>query len=268
MKRAIQPLILMGLLVGSFANGQDVNEPPNIPFRISQMVHDVPMDDNPEAWNRWKIRIRNEPDITPYLLEMLAWNHKHQDNIETVGLASLALKQRSDLTPQQLRQLAETFSTSHKRRGLERSQFDQNVLGGIGILANYPSAEHEKLLIDFLDDPDDVVKLQAVTGLDKLGSIAALPKLKEQLASFRTGSIVANELKLALESSVATLSKSPRMQVPSASTKASANSKQPTDEGASSFPSSEQAESPSWGIFVVMIAAAIGLLWLLVKNRK
>lgn len=269
MKLVVQPLMLMAaLLVNLYANAQDIGEPPDIPFHVSQMVHDVPMDGNPEAWSRWKEKIRNEPGITHYLIEMLTWNHLHRDNVETVGFAALALKQRTDLTLQQLKHLVATFRGLHNMALGTRTDFDANVMSGIGILANYPSVEHEKLLIDFLDDPDDVVKLQAVRGLHKLGSIAALPKLKEQLASFRTGSIVANELKSALESSVAALSKSPRMQVPSSSSKASANSEEPTEEGPSNDPTSEQAEPPSWGIFVVMIAAALGLLWLLMKNRK
>ena len=155
------------------------DEPP-VPKAVLDLVYGKPYQSyGTPAWAKWVEELRNRPGITQDLIRLYHWDYEQKGDVESLGCTMFALEQRRDIPTEELTKFTELLQALHKKPEQNRDGFDLNILCGAKVLANYPSGEHERLLLNLLEDSDDLVKANAARTLGQLGSNDALSKLNE-----------------------------------------------------------------------------------------
>ncbi len=147
-------------------------------------------------------------------------------------------------------------------------------LSGLSFLGLYPSKENEKLLIRYLSDTNggqggDATDI-AAESLGKIGTAASMEALRtfaekrkpppgNKCRYYETAVAALDQIKARIKAA-------PRStkQLPGSAAQQPRLAKQGEKQPA---PSSEEPSSTPWSVVAVMIVAAIGLLWLLIKRR-
>ena len=183
-----------------------------------------------------------------------------------------ALMHRDDIAPLQLkritdemRRLATVGMSEARNLGVE------NLLYGVRILERYPTPEHEDLALLLLTSDDSILRTNAATTLGRIGTARSVEPIRKFFDPFRhiktdppnDGHQVFEAEQMLLARVAAKTAQSSSHQGTTAAQKSTVpESAKPMAAG------NEQTDSTPWIVWTVIIAAAIGLLWLLLKRRS
>lgn len=224
----------------------------------------------PSERTAWQRKLHDTPNIGGRLCELL-WRYYREGDDFGIGPVIGALISRDDIPPEQLkkitdemRRLAGMNINEVKKKGIS------NMLYGVRILERYPSPEHEDLALLLLNSEDSLIRSNAATTLGRIGTERSVEPMRKHYDPFRyiktdpphEGAQVFKAEQMLLARLAAKSGAAAPAFVPAPSKK----SLPATD---TSSPISEESfSSTPWSIHVVLIVAAAGLLWLLVKKRK
>ena len=181
--------------------------------------------------------------------------------------------QRDDIPQSQLkkitdemRRLANAGMSEAIKAGAE------NILYGVRILERYPSAEHEDLALLLLNSSDATLRSNAATTLGRIGTAKSVEPMRKHFDPFRhiktdppNDGHQVFEAEQMLLARVAASSKQVETQPGIVSPK---QSNAPRSTPSPSPSGAAITESTPWAIIIVIIAAALGLLWLVLKRRS
>jgi hypothetical protein len=197
------------------------------------------------------------------------------EDFEHLALVYSALRARIDLTDLQQKRIRDQLNPLVGNMNGGRAAVLKQQ--GLYLIADYPSADNEALLIRFLSERKDWRDSDytdvAADGLGRIGTPNALQALREYAARAKPpagyesrayNAAIEAEKQIMARSSAGTNSGQPQSSTINGT--ASKENKATNDQAAT--PSEEPASSTPWSVIVVLIVAAIGLLWLLVKKRK
>jgi hypothetical protein len=151
---------------------------------VDHLVKSIPIwSGDPNAMEEWRHEVRTR-DIKPDLIAMVK-KARLSDDWEAVGLPMAALRERNDLTKAELDDLLEPV---YQMR-ITESKVDIHprayAVAAIGLLRNYPSPEHEDLILSFIgksegDFDEYVAETLALMGTQRsLGPLQALAAEKK-----------------------------------------------------------------------------------------
>ena len=214
------------------------------------------------------------PGITETLYAKLQRELANQ-NAEGYRLRALmqALAVRSDYTPELMGDIQSKAKWALKavQTGAERAHFFAE--GNLRILGSNPSTQNEEILISALSpDLDTIASVQevAVYALQKSGTSRARAALSALAARIQPKPGNKNRLyDLAVETANLVGSRTeppdrPNVLPPTVSPAPKA----PEAKLATTTASEEPTSSTPWSVIVILIVAACGLLWLVLKGRK
>jgi hypothetical protein len=224
-----------------------------------------------EGWNARQQKLQSRVDIKPDLFALVDEAYDKED-WERLGPPLLALRLRSDLSPEELSRLVDPLTENQERTGPLDMMTKAFVCGALPVLKHYPSAEHEKLVLSYLARDDTLIQENAINTLAEIGTGQSLPALKELSEKLRPAPGNKNRYYEAAVDAVAQI----EARIKAVSLKP-AEVYEPRVAGgvAESVEVSETTDARPesknaivWWVLVVLIVAATGLLWLLVKKRK
>lgn len=186
-----------------------------------------------------------------------------------------ALRMRSDLTSAQQKRVRDMLGPVVGN--MEGGRVSVVKQQGLYVIGQYPSDENEALLIRFLSERkhwrDSDYTDVAAEGLSRIGTPKALQALREYAARAKPpegyqsrgyDAAVEAEKQILARSSAGTNSTPPKSSAINAT--ASKPAKSSSEQAAT--PNEEPTSSTPWSVVAVLIVAASGLLWMLLKNRK
>ncbi len=237
----------------------------------SDVVREGPRTNNPATFTD---ALTKFPNINDKLLNLVEQDFYTLRNSERLRLSLYALSYTKDLTKEQqerLKLIAQKFSSVGEDDQMER----QFLTGLFNVLSNYPSVENEDLALKFAVSDDLMIAINAVMALANIGTARSLAlvnsvvKKQRDVVGERRGYLLEK-----LEEAELTLNKRLGMS-PESSAKGSIQvapshdldlkpSAQPTPMALSREPDLSLPHI-IWGIVIV---AALGLLWLLLKRRS
>lgn len=221
----------------------------------------------PDQRARFEAALSQFSNVNDRLLNLVNHDFKVSADFERLRFSLFALSCRYDLTPTQLEQISSEITRfaddSDELSDLNR----QMISGSLKVLANYPTQQHEELTIKFAKSNDIVLVVNAVNVLGRIGSersvnvvAAAIQKRKIAMNgnyNDHIGSLMEASFKMLTHRiNQGVEGQTPNLQ---SSLVKAADKKFPL--------SIEDATSVPWNIIGVLIVAATGLLWLLVKKR-
>ena len=221
----------------------------------------------PDQRARFEAALSQFSNVNDRLLNLVNHDFKVSADFERLRFSLFALSCRYDLTPDQLEQISSEITRfaddSDELSGLNK----QMISGSLKVLANYPTQQHEELTIKFAKSNDIVLVVNAVNVLGRIGSersvnvvAAAIQKRKIAMNgnyNDHIGSLMeASSKMLTHRINQGVKGQTPNLQ---SSLVKAADKKFPL--------SIEDATSVPWNFIAVLIVAATGLLWLLVKKR-
>jgi hypothetical protein len=267
---------LIGLTIGSFAAEEEQKVTlEKLVYSMSPAPSDVvregPRTNNPATFTD---ALTKFPNINDKLLNLVEQDFYTLRNSERLRLSLYALSYTKDLTKEQqerLKLIAQKFSSVGEDDQMER----QFLTGLFNVLSNYPSVENEDLALKFAVSDDLMIAINAVMALANIGTARSLAlvnsvvKKQRDVVGERRGYLLEK-----LEEAELTLNKRLGMS-PESSAKGSIQvapshdldlkpSAQPTPMALSREPDLSLPHI-IWGIVIV---AALGLLWLLLKRRS
>lgn len=224
-----------------------------------------------QGWNARQHELQTRPDIKPDLFALVQEAYDKED-WERLGPPLLALRLRSDLSPEELSRLVNPLSANEGRTGPLDMMTRSFVCGALPVLRHYPSDKHEKLVLSFLARNDSLIQENAINTLAEIGTGKSLPALRELSEKFRP--LPGNKSRYydATIKAVAQIEDRIKNKVlqpadlPSAQplTGAIINEKQPN----ANTLDHEEKGITVWPVGMVVILAATGLMYLLLKKRK
>ena len=131
----------------------------------------------PKDVDEWRLRVRSQKGITQDLLIMI----KQEKDWERIGKIFAALSARTDLTPEMLGDLKEPLDDILSKDPQSDMLMTNYAVGLIGLLRNFPSDEHERLLLSVLDRQDGTYNTPVFESLASIGTAESLIPLKEIL---------------------------------------------------------------------------------------
>jgi hypothetical protein len=170
-----------------------------------------------------------------------------------------------------------TTEQKERKNGLRRVQLRGQGYAYLGIGAGGPGGSQSTAVFVFPKSESEVAITVTASREDSL-NIEGAPKEYQALMSENSPDMVGRITQLAEQ--VVALTEAPTgMQKTKSSTASQSGSpdikqsqppaaKQAPEAKPAPIPSEEPTSSTPWSIIVVLVVAAIGLLWLLVKNRK
>jgi hypothetical protein len=243
---------------------------PNFDDPLERLVYGAPNHTwTQEQVRNWQQSIADYPGAKAQLFELFERDYNLAKDWELVGRPLMALTLRSDLKSEDLDRIEKEMIVAAGQQ--KRSQLGSSLLSsGIPLLVLHPTPKRESLVVRLARDEDWSVVLTALRGLITMGSKEAKTEIENAVTRRRIPGKdqsldwILSEVTTLLSSFEASGSKGvnppPALQPP-APKKAQEAKPHPTT------PSEEPSSTP-WSIIVVLIVAATGLLWLLVKNRK
>jgi hypothetical protein len=221
-------------------------------------------------------KMRQVPGVAPALIELATRLITENQDSEHLYFVFEALRLRNDLS--------ESHQESLRSLLLPLIGQDRGSMGdvikerGLSTLAEYPTPQNEDVLIKFLadrkgDDNPFGYSFISAKSLAKIGTAKALKPLREYAERIKPppgqsldhyDTAIGAEKQILARLSAGTNSTPPKSSAVNST--ASKLAKSSSDQG--STPSEEPTSSTPWSIIVVLIVAATGLLWLLVKKRK
>jgi|LakMenEpi03Aug12_release.lakeMendotaPanAssembly.Ray.scaffolds.fasta_scaffold201010_1 hypothetical protein len=243
---------------------------------LSQLVYSGHELRDPVQLTQWRNELRTKPGITNEL-----WRHLWliAEGKEEGGLEAMcyALAQRSDMTKAQETSLIDKLDQLTQSDLPKRASSDfELILGLLFVLERGADPRSEQIAIKLMNSqnpdasfclPGVLRTMKQVGGDASLEAISAYVKRKfgpkpEKVFEYREFAEAETAIK-ARQATKTSAQITPPVQQPT-----SATPKQIASRSTSSSPSEEPTSSTPWSIIVVLIVAATGLLWLLVKNRK
>lgn len=212
-----------------------------------------------------------DPKAAEPLLEL---SEKIKD-FEHLSVVYVALRARADLSESQQKRIRDALNPLvGNMAGGRVSMLKQQ---GLYLIANYPSADNEALLIRFLSErkhwrDSDYTDI-AAESLSRIGTPNALQALREYAARAKPpegyqsrgyDAAVEAEKQILARSSAGTNNTPPK----SSAINATASKPAKSSSELAATPSEEPTSSTPWSVVAVLIVAASGLLWLLLKGRK
>lgn len=213
--------------------------------------------------------------LDPKAAEPLLELSEMVEDFEHLAVVYAALRARADLSESQQKRIRDALNPlvgnmSGGRASILKQQ-------GLYLIGNYPSSDNETLLVRFLSERkhwrDSDYSDIAAAGLGRIGTPKAIDALRQYATRAKPpegyqsrGYDAAIEAENAILARSASGAQVPPSKSPAANGTASKVAKSSSDQAAT--PSEEPASSTPWSIIVVLIVAATGLLWLLLKKRK
>ena len=225
-----------------------------------------------EGWNARQHELQTRPDIKPDLFALIQEAYDKED-WERLGPPISALRLRSDLSSEELSRLVDPLTEHQETRGPFDMMTKAFICAALPVLRHYPSENHEKLALSYLEQEDSSIRESAINTLAAIGTGQSLPALKELSEKLRPAPGNKNRYYEAAVDAVAQIearikagSLQPAAEVYGPRSASGGDESVKASETTDAGPQSENAIV--WWVGVVMIVAACGLLWLLVKNRK
>lgn len=217
-------------------------------------------------------QLASAPGLTSALVE-LADLHEAAQEWDGFTRAWGLLAQRTDATNDEQRYVREKLqATLNKNADPGGSSLKAS---GLTFLGHYPTIENRELLIQYLNDTNGGplhadLSEEAASSLGKIGDASSIQALQEYAkkrqpppgakSRFYEAAVASlDKIKARIETTPTP--KLPPVVQPPAPKKSPEAKPAPT-------PSEEPTSSTPWSIIVILIVAALSLLWLLVKNRK
>ena len=224
----------------------------------------------PTERTAWQIQLRQTPNIGGRLCELL-WAYYREGNDTGIGATIGALMFRDDISPDQIKKITDEM---RRLAGMNISDVQKvgvrNLLYGVRILERYPSPEHEELALLLLNSEDTVVQSNAATTLGRIGTERSREPMRKHYDPFRyIKTDPPHDGAQSFEAEQMLLTRLASKSGAAAPAFVPATSKNLLPVTDTSSPISEESfSSTPWSVIVVLIVAATGLLWLLLKGRK
>ncbi len=238
----------------------------------------------PSEEKTWERQAAEMPGITDRLCNLLWACYNDLDHAPGNGFENVlaALKLRGDIPPEQLKKITDEIRRLASL-GMDKAQehgVENMLYGGVGILDRYPSAEHEDLVLLLLKSDDIFLQMNAAMTLGKIGTNRSIDPMRKFIDPFRPdpnhiakpGEWPANQRMLAVyEAEKLILDRVARGVAPgvdSPSVNAS-DRKQKSKLPTVAQSKAETSTTTPWLVWLlVIIAAAIGAAWLLLRKSK
>lgn len=261
---------ILPLLLVCYAHAFCAEVYPNLNDPLEKLVYGRPVEHYDEkAMREWEAAIAKFPNAKDRMLLLFERDYTQAKNWELLAFPMAALAKRPDLKSEDLDRIEKEMRVVAGQKN--RSQLGSSLLSsGVPLLVIHPTPERESLVVRLARDDDWSVALAALQGLVAMGSKKAKSEIENALRRRR---IPGKDQSLDwILSEVTTLLHSyevkPRPSVNSPSAVLQPAPKKALTTLTTSTPSEEPTSSTPWSIIVVLIFAACGLLWLVVKKRK
>lgn len=225
-----------------------------------------------EGWNARQQELQSRADIKPDLFALVDEAYDKED-WERLGPPLLALRLRSDLSSEELSRLVGPLTENQERTGPLDMMTKAFVCGALPVLKHYPSDEHEKLVLSYLARDDTLIQENAINTLAAIGTGQSLPTLKKLSEKLRPAPgnksryyEAAVDAVAQIEARIEAVSLQPAAEVYEPRSASGGDESVKASKGTDTRPESKNAIF--WWVAVVMIVAAVGLLWLLLKRRS
>lgn len=221
----------------------------------------------------WDARLHDTPNIADRLCDLLWACYKDPVGSPGNGIGSVmgALMQRDDISPPQLKKITDEMRRLAKAGLVEARKIGaENMLYGVRILERYPTPEHEDLALILLKSDDQLLSSNAATTLGRIGTARSVEPMRKHFDPFRhIKTEPPNDGHQVFEAEQMLLARVAGKSTPLAREQDALPSKQANSQ-ASSKPLNAGEVDPSstpLALVIVMISAALGLLWLMLKQR-
>lgn len=293
---AVSVLLLVTAVTSCFGQQENAaNIDTNRLWEIERLVVELPNDSfgglaalSAEEQRNWEakrlamqqeraMRIKAEIGIGPYLVALVD-RYIAEPGRDGLPMILDAVAVRNDIPARELeRYFAMADAITSGASTVPQPAADDFLVGITSVMTSHPSAKNEAMLMRMLRLRSDFtgvrLKLAAGKALASTGSQQALAEMQatakwfEDFKEQTRGDALSNADAKLFDGYVSQLTVRYGLSTPSAWSSKVQNRQQETLKQ-STHPRGEGGRSISWSVIVVLIVAATGLLWLLLKGRK